>query len=66
MQELVLMSDNEPSEDEINKEIAKKKYKWKAGKTSLSELPLEEQKKRLGFIPTEEEKEKISKKTEKC
>jgi len=37
----------------------KKRLKWKAEKTSISELPSEEKKKRLGLKPTEAEMELI-------
>lgn len=49
------MAEEELSAEEIQKKIEQKKVKWKAGKTSISELTLEEKKKRLGLIPTEEE-----------
>lgn len=56
------MAEEEISAEEIQKKIEEKKLKWKAGKTSLSELTLEEKKKRLGLIPTDEEMELIRKK----
>ncbi len=58
------MPDSE-SEDDLNKDIAKKKYTWKAGKTAFSEMSPEERQKRLGLTPTEQEKERMRKKTEK-
>lgn len=56
------MAEEELSEEEIQKKIEEKKLNWKAGKTSMSELTLEEKKKRLGLIPTDEEMELIRKK----
>jgi len=56
------MADEDLSVEEIQKEINKKKLRWKAGKTSMSELTSEEQKKRLGLIPTKEQEELIRKK----
>jgi len=56
------VAEEEISAEEIQKKIEEKKLKWKAGKTSLSELTLEEKKKRLGLIPTDEEMELIRKK----
>jgi hypothetical protein len=53
------------SEEEIQEEIKKKKLRWKAGKTSMSELTPEEQKKRLGLIPKKEQEELIRKKVKK-
>lgn len=48
--------------EEIQKKIEKKKLKWKARKTSMTELTLEEKKKRLGLIPTDEERALIRRK----
>ena len=56
------MADKELSREEIQKKIKEKKLKWKAEKTSISELPSEEKKKRLGLIPDEEEMGLIRKK----
>jgi len=56
------VAEEEVSVEEIQKKIEKKKLRWKAGKTSMSELSLEEKKKRLGLIPTDEEKALIRKK----
>lgn len=49
--------------EETKEAIKKKGAKWKAEKTSMSELTPNERKKRLGLIPTEEELELIKKKT---
>jgi hypothetical protein len=57
------LSDERLNEEEINKKIEEKGMKWKAGETSLSELSSEEQKKRLGLIPSEEEKKAIQDQT---
>ena len=46
--------------------IEKKGAKWKAGKTSVSELSSEEQRKRLGLNPTDEELEEIESKGLGC
>lgn len=51
--------------EEIQKETGKKGTRWKAGKTSVSELTLDEKKAMLGLIPTEEEKELMNKKLKK-
>ncbi|VVB93667.1 Uncharacterised protein [uncultured archaeon] len=59
------MTEEELSEEEIQKEIEKKKLRWKAGKTSMSELSPEEQRKRLGIIPTKEQEELIQEKARK-
>ena len=46
---------------ETREVIKKKCAKWRAEKTSISELSSEEQKKRLGLLPTEEELEELKK-----
>ena len=46
---------------ETREAIKKKCVKWRAEKTSISELSSEEQKKRLGLLPTEEELEELKK-----
>ena len=56
------VADEEHSREEIQKKIKEKRLKWKAEKTSISELPSEEKKKRLGLIPIEAEIELIRKK----
>lgn len=43
---------------EIEKAIKEKGAKWKAEKTNVSKLSVEERRKRLGLIPTEEELKK--------
>ncbi|MGD2200394.1 MAG: hypothetical protein PVJ38_02025 [Candidatus Bathyarchaeota archaeon] len=48
--------------EETKKAIDEKDAKWKAEKTTLSELSPEERKKRLGLEPTEEELEILKKK----
>jgi len=58
----VAKAKEEISEEEIQKKIKERKLKWKAQKTSMTELTLEERKKRLGLIPTDEEKALIRKK----
>ena len=40
----------------IRGKIKERNHSWSAGSTSMSELPLENRKKRLGLIVTEEEK----------
>lgn len=47
---------------ELQEEIEKKGAKWRAEETSMSELSPEEQMRRLGLNPTEEEKEELKKK----
>jgi len=47
---------------ETKEAIEKKGAKWKAERTSMSELSPEERRKRLGLNPTEEELEAIKKK----
>ena len=56
------VADKELSAEELQRKIEEKKAKWKSGKTTMSELTLEERKKRLGLIPTEEESTLIHKK----
>ncbi len=51
---------------ETREAIDKKGAKWKAERTSMSELSPEERRKRLGLNPTEEELEAIRKKREGC
>jgi len=58
----VAKAKEEISEEEIQKKIKERKLKWKAQKTSMTELTLDERKKRLGLIPTDEEKALIRKK----
>jgi hypothetical protein len=42
-------------EKKLKKEIRKKGAKWTAEETSISKLPPDEQRKRLGLLPTDEE-----------
>lgn len=45
-------------EEKLKKQIKDKGAKWTAEETSISKLPLEEQRKRLGLNPTHKELEK--------
>jgi hypothetical protein len=45
--------------ERTKEEIEKKGAKWKAEKTSVSELSIEERRERVGLNPTDEELEKI-------
>jgi len=47
---------------ELQEEIEEKGAKWRAEETSMSELSPEEQMRRLGLNPTEEEKRELKKK----
>lgn len=47
--------------EEVREAIKKKGARWRAEKTSVSELSVEEMKKRLGSLLTDEEIEKIEK-----
>ena len=49
---------------ELKEEIIKKGAKWKAGETSISKLPPEEQMKRLCLLPTEDELKRLKQKDE--
>ena len=51
--------------EEVRKEIKKKGARWRAEKTSVSELSVEEMKKRLGSLLPDEELEKIQKREKK-
>jgi len=51
---------------ETREEIEKKGAKWRAEETSLSKLPPEERRKRLGLNPTDEELEALKKKGSGC
>lgn len=51
---------------ETRQAIKKKGAKWRAEETSISELPPEERRKRLGLNPTEEELEALKKKDLGC
>ena len=51
---------------ETRKEIEKKGAKWRAEETSVSNLPTEERRKRLGLNPTDEELEALKKKGSGC
>lgn len=51
--------------EKIRKAIKDKGAKWKAEKTSVSELTIQEKRERLGLILTDEELEK-AKKRQKC
>jgi C1A family cysteine protease len=46
--------------DALKAQIKEKKASWTAAKTVLSELSIEERKKRLGFLPTDEHLAAIS------
>lgn len=59
------MNGDNSSEEELQDEINKKKARWIAGKTSLSELTPEERKKLMGLVPTKEEEEAIRKKAKR-
>jgi len=48
--------------DVTREAIRKKGAKWKAEKTSMSELSSEERKKRLGLLPTDKELNEINRK----
>lgn len=52
--------------EETREAIEKKGAKWKAERTSMSELSPEERRKRLGLKPTEEELEAIEEKRAGC
>ena len=43
------------SDEKLKEKIRKKGAKWTAEETSVSNLPPEEQRKRLGLLPTGEE-----------
>jgi hypothetical protein len=42
-------------EEKLKEKIRKKGAKWTVEETSISNLPPEEQRKRLGLLPTDEE-----------
>lgn len=52
--------------EETRKAIKKKGARWRAEKTSMSELSDEEKKSRLGLLPTEEELKEIKRKKLGC
>jgi len=47
--------------EKLQARIKEKRLKWQAGKTSVSELSPDEQRKRLGLIPGREEMELLYK-----
>lgn len=49
------MKDDKFSLDALQAQIEEKKVKWQAARTSISELSIEEQKKRLGLIPNDKQ-----------
>ena len=50
------------NEEKLKEKIRKKGAKWTAEDTSISKLPPEEQRKRLGLLPTDEELKEADKK----
>lgn len=52
--------------ERTREEIEKKGAKWRAEKTSVSELSPEERRKRLGLKPTDEELEELKAKGLDC
>ena len=48
--------------EKVEEAIKKRKAKWKAERTSLSELSVDEQRKMLGLLPTDQELKKIKRK----